>query len=75
MASSRHRASTAHRAGRDAGLWLGRLRLAHLGWLAGGMDYTAVGQAVSRFGRRLQPDATLRRKLRQMEARMSKAEM
>jgi len=65
--------------GRDAGLWLGRrqgrLRLAHLGRLAGGMDYAAVGQAVSRFGRRLQKDATLRRKVRQIKAKLSNVEM
>jgi len=46
--------------GRDAALWLGRgrgrLSLAQLGALAGGMDYAAVGQAVSRFGTRLARD-------------------
>jgi len=42
--------------GRDAALWLGRgagrLSLAQLGELAGGMAYAAVGQAVSRFSKR-----------------------
>ncbi len=36
------------------------------------MDYAAVGQAVSRFGWRLQQDATLRRKMRQIKATLSK---
>jgi hypothetical protein len=41
--------------GRDAALWLGRHRggyhLGELGRLAGGLDYAAVGQAESRFGK------------------------
>lgn len=64
--------------GRDAALWLGRrrgrLRLAQLGELAGGIDYTAVGQAVSRFGRRLERDRALRRALAQIEAQLSNVE-
>jgi hypothetical protein len=40
--------------GRDAALWLGRrhgrLKLAELGRLAGGMDYGAVSVALRRFG-------------------------
>ncbi len=39
------------------------------------MDYAAVGQGVGRFGRRLQQDATRRRQVRQIEARLSKIEM
>jgi hypothetical protein len=65
--------------GRDAALWLGRrqgrLSLAQLGRLAGGMDYAAVGQAVSRFGKRLQREAGLRRELRQIESQLSSVEM
>ena len=57
--------------GRDAALWLGRRRgrypLAELGQLAGGMDYAAVGQAVSRFARRLEQDGGLRRQIAKME--------
>jgi hypothetical protein len=41
---------------RETALWLGRRRArlgrAELGLAAGGMDYAAVGQAVSRFGKR-----------------------
>ena len=51
--------------GRDAALWLGRRRarltLAQLGELAGGVDYAAVSQAVSRFGKRLANERYLRR--------------
>ena len=65
--------------GRDAALWLGRgrgrLRLARLGQLADGMDYTAVGQAVSRFGKRLEREAKLRRELAGMEAQLSHVEI
>ncbi len=50
--------------GRDAALWLGRKRgrysLSQRGQLAGGMDYAAVGQAVSQFGQRLEREPTLR---------------
>jgi putative transposase len=57
--------------GRDAALWLGRRRgrytLGELGQLAGGMDYAAVGQAISRFGKRLQTAAELRRSVRKIE--------
>ena len=49
--------------GRDAALWLGRHRgrytLGQLGELAGGMDYAAVGKAVSHFGRRLEKESDL----------------
>jgi chromosomal replication initiation ATPase DnaA len=64
--------------GRDAALWLGRrggrLSLPELGKLAGGMDYAAVGQAVSRFGRRLEKEAALRRKVAEMESQLSHVE-
>ena len=53
--------------GRDAALWLGRragrLRLAQLGDLAGGLDYANVSKAVARFGRRLADDPALKEKL------------
>ena len=65
--------------GRDGALWLGRrqgrLSLAELGRLAGGMDYAAVGQAVSRFGRRLDNEASLRRELSRIETQLSNVEM
>lgn len=65
--------------GRDAALWLGRRRgrlsLAALGQLAGGMDYAAVGQAVSRFGKRLEKDRALRRDFERVEAQLSHVEM
>jgi putative transposase len=64
--------------GRDAALWLGRrqgrLSLGQLGSLAGDMDYAAVSHAVSRFGQRLQRNAALRRKMRQLESRLSNVE-
>ena len=57
--------------GRDAALWFGRrhgrLPLARLGDLAGGLDYAAVSVAVRRFGRRIAQDAKLRRKLEEIE--------
>ncbi len=65
--------------GRDAALWLGRRRgrltLAQLGHAAGGMDYAAVGQAVSRFGRRWEKDPTLRREVTKIESQLSNVEM
>ena len=65
--------------GRDAALWLGRrqgrLRLAELGGLAGGMDYAAVGQAISRFGKRMEKEAPLRRELRRLESQLSKVHL
>jgi hypothetical protein len=65
--------------GRDAALWLGRKRgrykLSELGELAGGMDYAAVGQAVSRFGRRLEAERGLRRKFNEIEKQLSSFEM
>jgi hypothetical protein len=65
--------------GRDAALWLGRrqgrLSLAELGSLAGGMDYAAVGQAVSRFGKPLERDLKLARELKRLETKLSNVEM
>jgi REP element-mobilizing transposase RayT len=65
--------------GRDAALWLGRRRgrytLSELGQLAGGVDYAAVGQAISRFGKRVQTVAELRRCVTRIEKRLSKVEM
>ncbi|HEV2214226.1 MAG TPA: transposase [Terracidiphilus sp.] len=64
--------------GRDAALWLGRKRgrytLSELGQLAGAMDYAAVGQAVSRFGKRLQQSAALRKALAGIERQLSHVE-
>ena len=57
--------------GRDAALWLGRKRgrytLPELGQLAGGLDYSAVGKAVSRFERRLTQDRHLRSELNALQ--------
>jgi len=62
--------------GRDAALWLGRRRggytLTELGQLAGGNDYAAVGQAISRFGKRIQTVAELRRSVTRIEKDLSK---
>ena len=64
---------------RDAALWLGRRHgrytLAELGQLAGGMDYAAVGQAVSRFAKRLQQDDPLKRSVAELESKLSNVEM
>ena len=49
----------------------GRLRLAELGKLAGGLDYANVSKAVARFTRRLEEDAELRQELAAIERRMS----
>jgi REP element-mobilizing transposase RayT len=65
--------------GRDAALWLGRrqgrLSLAQLGELAGDIDYAAVGQAVSRFGKRLQDSDALRRQITKIQSQLSNVEM
>ncbi len=50
----------------------GGLTLARLGQLAGGVDYAAVAQAVTRFGQRLQRQRALRESLNQIEYEMSK---
>jgi chromosomal replication initiation ATPase DnaA len=55
-------------------LWLGRrqgrLKLGEVGKLVGGLDYAAVGQAVSRFGKRIAKDAKLRDEIRRLEQRL-----
>ena len=60
---------------RRAALWFGRrqgrLSLGQLGTLVG-MDYAAVGQAVSRFGKRLMKEAKWSRRL---NPRLSNVEM
>jgi chromosomal replication initiation ATPase DnaA len=65
--------------GRDAALWLGRrqgrLSLAELGRLVGGMDYSPVGQAVSQFGSRLERDRELRGELGRIGSHLSNVEM
>ncbi len=65
--------------GRDAVLWLGRrlgrFTLTELGKLAGGMDYATVGQAVSRFGKKLEKEPGLRRQLHKFESDLSNVEM
>ena len=42
--------------------------MAQLGELAGGMDYAAVAQAVSRFNKRLLDEPTLRRQMNKLKA-------
>jgi len=44
--------------------------LAPLGELAGGMDYAAVGQAVSRFSKRLLREPALRRQMNHLKAQV-----
>jgi hypothetical protein len=65
--------------GRDAALDLGRrtgrLSLAQLGQLAGGLDYAAVGQAVSRFGKRLEREPGLRQQVTKLSLQLSNVEM
>ena len=60
--------------GRDAALWLGRrvgrLSLAELGRLAGGMGYVAVAQALTRFGRRMERTPELRQKMATIQKQM-----
>jgi len=48
-----------------------RYKLGELGQLVGGMDYAAVGQAVSRFGTRVQTLVELRRALSKIEIQLS----
>ena len=43
--------------------------------MVGGMDYAAVGQAVSRFGKRLTKDTKLRNEIRRLETQLSNVEM
>jgi hypothetical protein len=65
--------------GRDAALWFGRrqgrLSLARLGELAGGMDYAAVSVAVRRFGQRIASDARLRQQLEPIERALLNVQM
>jgi len=60
--------------GRDAALWLGRraggVSLAELGRLAGGMEYAAVAQALTRFGRRMERTPELRQKMATIQKQM-----
>jgi len=62
--------------GRDAALWLGRrlgrLPLAALGKLAGGLDYAVVSKALARFGGRLARDVPLRNQLAILQTQLSK---
>lgn len=62
--------------GRDAALWLGRragrLRLAELGRLAGGLDYAVVSKAIARFGRRLGSETDLSKRLTAIQRQLSK---
>jgi REP element-mobilizing transposase RayT len=65
--------------GRDVALWVGRrwgrLTLRKLAELAGGLDYTTAGAAVSRTGRRLVHDAQLRQQVKRIERQLSNFEM
>jgi len=65
--------------GRDAALWLGRrhtgLRMGELGRLAGQMDYAAVAQAISRFGKRMQKEPSLQTDIAKLRGEMSIVEM
>jgi hypothetical protein len=49
--------------------------LGELGQLAGALDYAAVGQAVSRFRKRLQDGGELQRQLGKLERQLSIVEM
>jgi REP element-mobilizing transposase RayT len=57
--------------GRDATLWLGRrvarLSLPELARLAGGAEYNAVAQALTRFGKRLEREPELRQELTRVQ--------
>ena len=61
--------------GRDAALYLGRVRgrlkLSELAEKAGGMEYAAVGAAVSRVARQIK-EAEVRSRLAQVEAQLAK---
>ncbi len=65
--------------GRDAALWIGRhagrLKLRELAQRAGGLDYTAIGAAVSRFGRRVSSDPVFCRIAQQIQNELSKVEI
>ncbi len=60
---------------RRLGRRLGRFRLRELAERMGGLDYTAAGAAVSRFGRRLGKDRKLARALARVESQLSNVEM
>jgi hypothetical protein len=45
-----------------------RFVLVRLGKVAGGLDYTAAGQAQSHYGKRLEKETKLRSELRQIES-------
>ncbi len=57
--------------GREAALWLGRragrLSLPQLAQLAGGMEYDAVAQALTRFGKRLERHPELRQQMTRLQ--------
>ncbi len=65
--------------GRDVALWLGRregrLTLAELAELAGGLHYTAAGTAVSRLGKRLSANKKLSRIVARCRTQLSNVEM
>ena len=65
--------------GRDAALWLGRrvgrLTLGQLAERIGGLDYAAVGAAVSRYQRRLATDRRLAAAMVKLTKRLSNIEM
>jgi putative transposase len=65
--------------GRDAALYLGRqrgrLKLAELARLAGGVGYTAVAQAVWRVRQQIQRDKVWRRRMESVSAELSKMKM
>lgn len=62
--------------GRDAALWLGRragrLKLAELGKLAGGLDYAVASKAITRFGRQLALDGSLSKQIAWIQNQLSK---
>ena len=62
--------------GRDAVLWLGRhvgrLSLAELGKLAGGLDYAVVSKAIARFSQRLVSDTALRAQMAVLQNQLPK---
>jgi hypothetical protein len=61
--------------GREAALWLARrrarCRLREFAELAGGLDHAAVGQSLSRFGRRLARQPELRHRVTEMQRQLS----
>ena len=51
------------------------MKLKQMGEFAGGLDYTSVGSAISRLGRRVKADQTLAAKLAEAMRHLSNAEM